>query len=119
VSDSRLDSNVLAALREVMEGEYPVLLDAFLTDSEKRLQRLHIACDNGDVEQLRQAAHSFKGSCGNMGAVQLAELCRQLEELAGDGRLDGAAALIEGVEREFAIARILYRAERQRYAAPD
>nr|MBF0683460.1 Hpt domain-containing protein [Pseudomonas sp.] len=47
-----------------------------------------------------------------------AEFC-QLEELAGDGRLDGAAALIEGVEREFAIARILYRAERQRYAAPD
>ena len=119
MSNSRLDGNVLAALREVMEDEYPVLLDAFLLDSEKRLKMLHIACERGDVEQLRQTAHSFKGSCGNMGAVQLADLCRQLEELAGDQRLDGSAALIEGVEREFAIARILYRAERQRCAAPD
>ena len=119
MSDSRLDGKVLAALREVMEDEYPVLLDAFLADSEKRLRTLHLACERGDVEQLRQTAHSFKGSCGNMGALQLADLCRQLEELADDQRLDGSVALIEGLDREFAIARILYRAERQRYATPD
>lgn len=32
-----LDSNVLATLQDVMEAEYPVLLDTFLTDSEERL----------------------------------------------------------------------------------
>lgn len=118
VSEPRLDSHMLATLQEVMEGDYPMLLDAFLNDSEERLRMLHGACDAGEAELLRQAAHSFKGSCSNMGAVVLADLCRQLEELAGGGRLESAPALIECIEREFAIARILYRAERQRHAGP-
>lgn len=119
MSDPRLDSKVLANLQEVMEGDYPMLLDAFLTDSEERLRMLHEACEAGQTESLRQAAHSFKGSCSNMGAATLADLCRQLEEVAGGGTLTGAAALIGSIEREFAIARILYRAERQRFAGPS
>lgn len=118
MSDPRLDSNVLATLHEVMEGDYPMLLDAFLNDSEERLRMLHDACDAGQAGLLGQAAHSFKGSCSNMGAVALADLCRELEELAGGEGLEGAPALIEAIEREFAIARILYRAERQRFAGP-
>jgi histidine phosphotransfer protein HptB len=110
-----LDSSVLAMLQEVMETEYPALLDTFLIDSEERLRLLHAACRAGQAEELRQAAHSFKGSCSNMGAVQLAELCRELEETARRDQLGGAAALIERIEREFAIVRILYRAERQRW----
>ncbi len=116
MSDPRLDSVMLATLQEVMEGDYPMLLDAFLNDSEERLRMLQETCAAGEAESLRQAAHSFKGSCSNMGAVVLADLCRQLEELAGGERLEGAPALIERIEREFAIARILYRAERQRHA---
>ncbi len=110
-----LDSSVLATLQDVMEAEYPVLLDTFLLDSEERLRLLQQACRSGEAESLRQAAHSFKGSCSNMGAVLLAELCRQLEEAAQLGQIDAALQLIEHIEREFAIVRILYRAERQRY----
>lgn len=113
-----LDRCVLATLQEVMESEYPVLLDTFLADSEERLRLLQTACQSGDAESLRQAAHSFKGSCSNMGAAILAELCRKLEESARLDRLDDASELIERVEREFAIVRILYRAERQRYGTP-
>lgn len=110
-----LDSSVLATLQDVMEAEYPVLLDTFLTDSEERLLLLQSACRNGRGEDLRQAAHSFKGSCSNMGATLLAELCRELEEAARLEQLDEAPEWIERIEREFAIVRILYRAERQRH----
>ncbi|KJH80989.1 histidine kinase [Stutzerimonas stutzeri] len=110
-----LDSRVLASLQDVMEAEYPVLLDTFLADSEERLRLLQSAGRSGDAENLRQAAHSFKGSCSNMGAALLAELCRELEETARLELLDAACELIERIEREFAIVRILYRAERQRY----
>ncbi len=112
-----LDSKVLASLQEVMESEYPVLLDTFLLDSEERLRLLQNSCQSGEAETLRQAAHSFKGSCSNMGAILLAELCRQMEETARREQLDEAAGLIERIEREFAIVRILYRAERQRWNA--
>ncbi|AZZ46069.1 histidine kinase [Pseudomonadaceae bacterium SI-3] len=113
-----IDTSVLVTLQEVMEAEYPVLLDTFLVDSEERLRLLQAACRSGEAESLRQAAHSFKGSCSNMGAALLAELCREMEESARRDQLDEAPVLIERIEREFAIVRILYRAERQRWGGP-
>ncbi|SFB01583.1 HPt (histidine-containing phosphotransfer) domain-containing protein [Azotobacter beijerinckii] len=110
-----LDPSVLAMLQEVMEDEYPVLLDTFLSDSEDRLQALRQAHEVRDAEALRRAAHSFKGSCGNLGATLLAELCRQLEESARAGDLAPLPALLEQAEREFAIIRTLIESERQRH----
>ncbi|MFU6374022.1 Hpt domain-containing protein [Metapseudomonas otitidis] len=115
MSDLHIDTTVLAALQEVMEDEYPVLLDTFLVDSEERLRLLHQACDQGDAQGLRLAAHSFKGSCSNMGAPLLSSLCKQLEEAGRREQLDDAPSLVEQIEREFAIVRILMRSERQRY----
>ena len=115
LSDIHLDSAVLAALQDVMEDEYPVLLDTFLADSEERLRLLRQAERTGDAQNLRLAAHSFKGSCSNMGALMLAGLCKQLEEVGRRELLAEAPELIEQVEREFAIVRILLKSERQRY----
>ncbi|WAC43615.1 Hpt domain-containing protein [Pseudomonas sp. SL4(2022)] len=115
MSDIHLDSAVLAALQDVMEDEYPVLLDTFLSDSEERLLLLRQAERDEDAQNLRLAAHSFKGSCSNMGALMLANLCRQLEEAGRREQLELAPELLEQIEREFAIVRILLKSERQRY----
>jgi HPt (histidine-containing phosphotransfer) domain-containing protein len=115
VSDSHLDQSVLASLLDVMGEEYPVLLDTFLLDSEERQRHIHEAMAAEDAQALRLAAHSFKGSCSNMGATLLAGLCKNLEEAARRERLDEAPALIEQIGREFAIVRILLKSERQRY----
>ena len=53
MSDIHLDSNVLAALQDVMEDEYPVLLDTFLLDSEERLLGLRQAQQAADAQGLR------------------------------------------------------------------
>lgn len=110
-----IDTRVLETLMEVMEAEYPVLLDTFLVDSQERVGLLQAACLKGVAEDLRQAAHSFKGSCSNMGALLLAELCRELEDLARLGELSAAPELIDRIRCEFAIVDRLYRAERQRF----
>lgn len=115
MSDSHLDQSVLASLLDVMGEEYPVLLDTFLVDSEERQRHIHEAIVAEDAQALRLAAHSFKGSCSNMGAALLAGLCKHLEEAARRERLDEAPALIEQIGREFAIVRILLKSERQRY----
>lgn len=115
MSNTHLDSAVLATLQDVMESEYPALLDTFLADSEERVRLLRQAYQAEQAETLRRAAHSFKGSCSNMGAVLLAELCQELETAARGEHLALAPALIASIEREFAIIGILFRAERQRY----
>lgn len=116
MSDIHLDSSVLEVLRDVMEDEYSLLLQTFLQDSEERLRLLRQTESSADAQAMRLAAHSFKGSCSNMGAVLLAGLCKQLEELARREQLAGVPVLLEQVEREFAIVRILFKAELQRYA---
>lgn len=113
--DIHLDDAVLASLQDIMEGEYPSLLDTFVVDSEDRLRLIHQAGLDADAQALRLAAHSFKGSCSNMGAPLLAGLCKQLEDAARREALELAPELIEQIEREFAIVRILLKSERQRY----
>ncbi|ACO79584.1 histidine-containing phosphotransfer protein [Azotobacter vinelandii CA] len=110
-----LDPSVQALLREVMEDEYPLLLDTFLSDSEARLHALRQAHDARDAEALRRAAHSFKGSCSNMGAPRLTELCRLLEHQARTGELTPVSVLLAQAEQEFAIIRTLIESERQRH----
>lgn len=79
MTDMHIDHKVLSDLREVMEDGYLQLVQTFLDDSERRLGQLHAA---KSAEELGAAAHSFKGSSSNMGAVALAGLCQQLEERA-------------------------------------
>lgn len=115
MADTHLDHDVLSALQEVMEDEYSMLLDTFLADSEERLVLLHTA---GDAETLGATAHSFKGSCSNMGAIRLAQLCHELEQQSLQKSLEGIEKLVSEIDGEFAIIRPLYEAERQR-SLPD
>jgi HPt (histidine-containing phosphotransfer) domain-containing protein len=114
VADTHLDRDVLSALQEVMEEDYPTLLDTFLADSIERLSQLHKA---DDAEKLGATAHSFKGSCSNMGAIRLAQLCNELEQRSKQDSLEGIEKLISEIDSEFAIIRPLYEAERQRSLA--
>jgi HPt (histidine-containing phosphotransfer) domain-containing protein len=107
-----LDYSVLNALQDVMEEEYPLLLDTFINDSETRLKHLH---KTRDALELRLAAHSFKGSSSNMGALHLAELCHQLEERTKQPVLLGTEELIERIDAEFAAVRCIFKDERQRF----
>lgn len=95
-----LDTQVLNDLREIMEGEFSNLLRTFIADSRLRLSEIDIRYSAGDPQALRRAAHSYKGSSANIGAPQLAELCRQLEAEANAGNLAPAAELIRQIKAE-------------------
>lgn len=85
-----IDPDVQVALRDLMQDDYPLLLQTFRTDALKRLAQLSASIENEDWEAFRQAAHSFKGSCGNMGAQALQQAC-EVAETAG-GNADAPAA---------------------------
>lgn len=123
-----LEESVLDTLREVMEDEYPTLLEVFLKDCEERIRALHQwvssagmgadppQSDLSDLQALGMTAHSFKGSSSNMGAFQLADLCRQLEELARSPDPVSRSHVLEltqKIDREYQLVRRLFDAERQ------
>ncbi|RFD28106.1 histidine kinase [Pseudomonas sp. GL93] len=113
MAEHHLDTKVLSDLQEVMEGEYPMLLDTFLTDSEERVNALRKARD--DAKALGQIAHSFKGSSCNLGAVRLAKLCQRLET-ASIKHASDLGALVDQIDHEFALVRPLYEHERERFS---
>jgi HPt (histidine-containing phosphotransfer) domain-containing protein len=114
VSNEHLNRDVLIALKDVMEDEFALLLETFLVDSQERLHALQAAWLAADAQALRCAAHSFKGSCGNIGAPSLAALCAKLEAVAGAGELSGVATWLERIAHEFEIVEALLEAELQR-----
>lgn len=98
----RLDDSALAELRDIMEDDFATLVQTFRADSRSRLETLRTAHADGDFEQLARTAHSFKGSCINMGAPRLSDCCSELEQ-AGKARDPAAAALgLKAVQQEFA-----------------
>jgi HPt (histidine-containing phosphotransfer) domain-containing protein len=62
---------------------------------------LHEAVAHADAEALRQAAHSLKGSSSQIGAVQVARLCADLEHQAGTTDWIGARETLRRLDEAF------------------
>lgn len=108
----------LTALRELREAGEPdplaELIDTYLADTPERLNDLQRALSEGNAALMRRVAHSLKGSSSNFGADRMVELCRQLEELARDGHLEGATDLVNAVETKFTAVKAALEIERNR-----
>lgn len=91
----------LLMLEEIMEDEFPELIQVFLADSDPRIQAMHQAYDDKNCEDLSSISHSFKGASGNISALPLADLCCKIEEKAREEDLEGMSSLIAGVDDEY------------------
>ena len=98
-----LDMDALKELKQIMGDEFSLLIETFKNDSVVRIQSIETAIAGGDPEEIRRAAHSFKGSAGNMGATALTELCRTLEDRGHSGKADGCDALLAQIIDEYHI----------------
>lgn len=104
-----LDEEALAELRDVMEREFAVLIETYLNDSRERITMLGTALEARDAEEFRKTAHSFKGSCINIGAPKLGDLCFQAEQAARESRMEDCARCLELIETEFQAVKALFR----------
>ncbi|TBW59441.1 Hpt domain-containing protein [Marinobacter halodurans] len=102
-----LDDDALAELQEVMEGEFDVLIRTYLSDSSERLNALRSALSDRDADAFTRSAHSFKGSCINIGAPRLGALCADAELAGKEERIDDARHVLDDMQSEFAIVREL------------
>lgn len=104
---NHLDYTVLESLKEVMEDDFILLLETFIQDSNERIEKLQALVASDDKDAIRRAAHSFKGSCSNVGAAQLTFLCSDLEKKALAGNLSELQNDLSAIKQEFAQVRDL------------
>jgi two-component system sensor histidine kinase/response regulator len=98
------DPDVVASLRSLTRDGQPdafvSLTTPFASSGAGLLETLREALARDDAEAVGRVAHTLKGSAANLGALRLADACRQLEEvLSSDMEVVGAA--VTRVEAEF------------------
>lgn len=77
------------------------LLTEYLRTADRTLARIEAAVKSGDATELRAAAHALKGSSLTLGATALANLSKEMENLAKEGKVDRAAGLLEKMRAAF------------------
>lgn len=120
MNDSRsagvLDRTALRTLHETVGGDdafMAEIIETFLEEAPALVSEMQRAVATGDAPTLRRASHTLKSNCRTFGALQLGDLCQQIEELAASARLDDAAPLVDRAAVGYAPVEAALRAERE------
>lgn len=101
-----IDPDAIEQLRFLEDEDQPnvvaELIDLFIEHTPPKLKQMAEAIEGNDIGALRRAAHSLKGSSGNVGARGMSEVCQQLEHNPPEA-FPEAPALLTLLEAEFAI----------------
>ncbi|MDQ2921828.1 MAG: response regulator, partial [Acidobacteriota bacterium] len=100
-----IDLAVLEGFRDLQQEGDPDFINAlselYIKDTKARLTELLHALKQQDMQALQRAAHSLKGSSGNLGIGRMAELCSELEVKLHHEELNGARGILAQLEEEF------------------
>jgi len=83
---------------EILDGDQEMLhelIKVFVEDAPTQLAGIGNAIDAGNAKDLRQMAHTLKGSVSNLGAPRMTEKARSLETMGRDDQMDGARPVYE------------------------
>jgi HPt (histidine-containing phosphotransfer) domain-containing protein len=91
--------NRSAALENVGgdKGLLSEVIRAFLAESPKLAAQIEQALLLGDPRQLELSAHSLRGGLGYLGATEISEALRKLENAGRDGATVGVADVFLGL----------------------
>ena len=102
-----LNVAALDGIRALQKPNKPNLLEKivgfYLADAPRLIKTMADAVAGADCDAVQRAAHALKSSSANLGAVRLAQLCREMEEEARTGSLASAPVRMTGIEQEYAV----------------
>lgn len=111
-----VDLTVLTDLRELDEtGELlTTLITHFLSETPQQVVVMQAAFCRADATTLAEAAHTLKGSSGNLGAGRMQQLCGELQTLGRANDLTTAGDRLARLGAEFTLVRTALLQEQDR-----
>jgi two-component system, sensor histidine kinase and response regulator len=107
---SPLDHNLLHNIRCLQREGAPNILgkviDHYCEAAPQSIRRLHEGIAAGDAGVIRSIAHGLKSSSANLGALRLADICREMEALGRDNTLARTGELLKEIEEEYAVVQV-------------
>jgi two-component system sensor histidine kinase/response regulator len=99
-----LDQKVLDAIRALQRDGAVNLLDKvighYLAETPALVTEIGRSIEAGDADALTSAAHAFKSSSANVGALVLSSLCLKLEKMGRSGELERAREMLLTLDAE-------------------
>ncbi len=96
-----VDMSTIETLRDIMEDNFNVLIDAYLTEAPKLIGQIKQAITDSTPPQLQIAAHTLKSASANMGAHDLSEISKHMETLGKEGQIINANTLYGDIVNEY------------------
>ena len=121
-SEPAVDPQVIGGLRRMAEqsGQMAMfrrLINEFLEEAEEALLGMENALRGEDFRQLQAHAHALKGSAAQIGAMELSEMARDVEEAAKRDRSRPAVAPLDNALSELHRVRAVLVTARDRDGA--
>jgi HPt (histidine-containing phosphotransfer) domain-containing protein len=114
---SAINQKVIGELRALQDGSpgfLAELIDLFLKEADVLVTKLRDSLAARDARLFERAAHTLKGSCGNLGAQAMSRICAELQTLGHEADWTRAAELMPGLEAEFGTVKIELETEKSR-----
>ncbi|WP_447977085.1 response regulator [Candidatus Nitrospira bockiana] len=116
-----LDRNAWESIRALQRPGQPDLLakviTKYLASSQELLETMRAAVGSGDAPGVHRSAHTLKSSSATLGALRLAGLCKEGEQMGRAGSLEEAHTLLMEIEAEYVRFRQLLSDELARIGA--
>jgi HPt (histidine-containing phosphotransfer) domain-containing protein len=78
------------------QEEFSELLTLFIETSESDLLKIQEGINNGETDQVADAAHSIKGASANLGFMDISSDAKSIEQAAHNNHLED---LIENIKK--------------------
>jgi len=82
-----LDLELLNELVDIMGDDMQMLITSYLEDTKEKLVAMNLLRISTQQDDIYRLAHSLKGSSRNVGLVDFANYCEEIEKLAREGQL--------------------------------
>ncbi len=97
-----LDLDNLNMLKDLLGERFGELIETFLKDSSERVSLMTSGLGDADDVVVRHAAHGLKGSCRNIGANPLGDICAVLEDQATAGSIQDGQQQLAAIAQKLA-----------------
>ena len=101
---SAIDHHQLCSLVSMMGGEVDILkqlVATYVSESPTLIERMDKAVIQNDALALEHSAHTLKSSSHALGALELSQLCAQLEKIGRENQMDDATKLLKDLHEEY------------------
>ena len=117
INESQIDYSMIEQIIEMADGDRGLLneiIEVFLDDAPGRLQAIESALKTNDSEAAHRAAHTLKGSCSNLGLIELQKACAMLDNRVRKGDMTNTGELYDNIIKAWHTGAEILKAEQNK-----